>query len=179
MTIVSYKDNPKIRKEVSHLLVTSFPLSERPPVKYFFKGLEKDCNNLYAFYDKDVLIGFTYIIIFKDICYIFFLAVSPELRNKGYGASILSYIKEEYKDYRILLCYEEINEKYKDNALRIRRKNFYQRNGFKDNEMRNLEFGVIYESGYIGKSKVSYEEYVSLYTNSFGDFVIPYIKKAD
>lgn len=177
MKIISYKDNHKIRKEVSHLLVTSFPLSERPPVKYFFKGVENKPNNIYAYYDNDEFIGFTYIITYLDLCYVFFLAVSSNKRNMGYGTKILSDIKKRFKDRVIFLLYEEINDKYKDNSMRIRRKEFYKRNGFKDNKLIVNEFGVTYESGYIGKHKVDYDTYLNLYINSFGEFVKDYIKK--
>lgn len=69
------------------------------------------------------------------------------------------------------LCHEEIDEKYPDNELRIKRKDFYYRNGFKDNKLKTREYGVNYETCYHGQHLVSFEDYISLMTNFFGEIV--------
>lgn len=177
MKVINYKDNQVIRKDVSSLYVSAFPREERPPVNMFFASVELDNDDLLAFYDNNKFIGFTNLIFYKDIIYIFFLAVKDEYRNKGYGSKILQYLKESYKDKVLTLCYEEIDNKYKDIELRKRRKAFYYRNGFKDNEMKTCEYGVNYETCYIGPHKVAFKDYLGLYESIFGERVKEIIKE--
>ena len=125
MVVLNYKDNRNIKKDVKALFLSAFPKDERPPAYYFFSSALKETNNIYAFYEKEAFIGFIQLTTFKDICYVFFLAVKKELRCQGWGSKILSWIKEFQKDKVILLCYEEVDEKYKDNEARIKRRDFY------------------------------------------------------
>lgn len=176
MTVVNYKDNPLIRKDVEPLYVSAFPEDERPPVEMFFSTVTLKNDELLVFYD-DEFIGFTNLILYKDIVYIFFLAVSNKKRSQGYGTKILSYLKKRYKDKVLTLCYEEIDNKYEDNDMRKRRKSFYYRNGFKDNEMKTCEYGVNYETCYIGSHKVIFKDYIRLYESVFGERVKSIIKE--
>ena len=177
MRTIKYKDNKRIKKDVKPLFISAFPKEERPPAFIFFKNANRDTQDLYAYYDNDEFIGFASLTYYKDIVYIFFLAVSENKRNQGYGSKILNLIKEEYKDKVILLCYEEVDDKYPDNEMRIKRKNFYRKNGFIDNGVKTNEFGVIFETGYIGSHKVSFEDYVEIFILSFSEYCRPYIKK--
>ena len=177
MEILNFKNNRSIRKDIEPLYVSAFPEDERPPVGMFFKTVLLDNDDLLGFYDNNEFIGFANIITYKDICYLFFLAVIEEKRNQGCGSKILQLLKELYKDKVLTLCYEEIDDKYPDIDLRIRRKNFYYRNGFKDNEMKTCEYGVNYETCYIGSHKVSFEDYLGLYKSVFGKRVNKIIKE--
>ena len=176
MKFVNYKDDKRIKRDVKKLYVSAFPIEERPPVHIFFKAAKKENNDLYAIYDDD-FVGFTDLLIYGNLCYVFFLAVSEEKRNQGYGSKILSGIKELMEDKTIVLCYEEIDEKYPDIELRKRRKKFYYRNGFKDNELKVNEYGVTYDTCYIGKEKVTFEDYIKIYHSVFGERVYDMIKE--
>lgn len=127
----SYKTDNSIRKDIEPLFISAFPSDERPPADYFFSSFDKTNNHLYGFYDSGLFVGFSSVIIYKDICYIFFLAVKESQRNKGYGSQILKQIKDMYKDYVLLLCYEDVDPSYKDYENRKRREQFYMKNGFK------------------------------------------------
>lgn len=179
MKYLNYKDNPSIRKDIKPLYVSAFPEDERPPVDMFFDTVTLDNDELLGFYDNDEFVGFTNLITYKDICYLFFFAVKEDKRNKGYGTKILSIIKELYKDKVITLCYEEIDDKYPDIELRKRRKSFYYRNGFKDNKMKTCEYGVNYETCYIGNHNVTFEDYLGLYKSVFGERVKSIIKEIE
>ena len=88
---IYYQNQIYVKNDVSTLLVSAFPENERPPVDYFFKNFENDNNDLLAYYENETFIGFTALTFYKDICYIFFLAVSPIYRNKGYGVKLLKF----------------------------------------------------------------------------------------
>ena len=76
MTIISFNNNSNIRKDIEPLFISAFPKEERPESDYFFSSFDKENNHLYGFYDKKEFVGFASVIIYKHICYIFFLAVS-------------------------------------------------------------------------------------------------------
>lgn len=177
MKFVNYKTNQNIKKDIEPLYISSFPEEERPPAEMFFETVKLENDQLFGFYNKSEFVGFANIITYKDIAYLFFLAVSPEKRNQGYGSKILSILKEMYKDKVLTLCYEEIDDSYPDIELRKRRKNFYYRNGFKDNKMKTCEYGVNYETCYIGSHKASFLDYLELYKSIFGERVASIIKE--
>ena len=179
MIYKSLREHPEIKNDISPLYLSAFPMQERPPLDYFYYAVEnKKENELYAYYIEDKFIGFSYLTFYKDICYIFFLAVLEKERNKGYGSEILSLIKENNKDKVILLCYEEVDEKYPDYLLRKKRKDFYISNGFKNNTLKTIENGIIFETGYIGRHKVQYEDYQKIFVLGFGKGSERYLKKA-
>ena len=175
---VLFNNESNIKKDVTNLLVTAFPKKERPPVDYFFMSLKRKENTLIAYYEKDFFIGFSYSTIYKDICYIFFLAVAESYRHQGYGGEIIEDIKKSYPDYVILLCFEELDPKYPNYEERVKRKNFYYSHGFKDNKMKTNEFGVIFETAFIGKHRVDFSTYVEIFVIGFGEFARKHIKPA-
>lgn len=173
-----YEENKAIRKDVSKLYVDAFPRNERPPVNMFFRSFHKDSNHLFAFYEKEEFIGFCSTITYKDISYIFFLAVSKNYRQQGYGTEILSHMKKIYKDYVIVLCYEEVDKKYKDYDLREKRRQFYSKNGFQYNGFNTIEFGVNFSTCYYGKHPISFLDYQEIFRLGFGEFALNFLKMA-
>ena len=177
---IIYSNQENIKKDVGDLLVEAFPEDERPPVDIFFKNLEinKEHTRLIAYYDNNTFIGFTSLVFYQDICYLFFLAVSPTLRHQGYGSQILEMIKKDYQDYIILLAFEEVNPKYANYEERKNRRAFYFNHGFKDNGFKSNEWGVIFETAYIGKRKVSFNEYKEIFKIGFNVNPDKYLKEA-
>ena len=175
---IEYLDQLDIKKEVSSLLESAFPEDERPPTKYFFKSLEKKENKLFAYYLDNAFIGFAFLSFYQDVCYIFFLAVSETYRHQGFGGQIIEDIKKEYSDLVLLLCYEEVDPKYPNYEERVNRRNFYYSHGFKPNKLKTNEYGVIYETAYIGSHQVDFTSYQEIFVLGFGERNRPYIKEA-
>ena len=178
MKAKNYKEQPRIREDIEPLYISAFPEEERPPVDMFFDNALKEDNELLGFYENDEFIGFTNVLFYKDLCYVFFLAIAPVKRKQGYGSSILKYVTETYKEKRFVLCFEEVDEKYEDNSFRIKRRDFYYRNGFKDNKLKTCEYWVRYDTVYCGDHPVTFEEYLSIMVHCYGELAKKYIKKA-
>lgn len=176
---VKFDNQINVKNDVSALLVSAFPESERPPVDYFFTNFENDNNVLLAYYENDIFIGFSALTFYKDICYIFFLAVSPTYRNKGYGSQIIEILKKDYSHCILLLAYEEVDQKYPNYLERINREKFYLKRGFINNDLKTNEWGVIFQTAYIGHRKVTFEEYQQIFRLGFGDFALEYLQKAN
>lgn len=178
MIALNYLDNLQIRKDVEPLFVSAFPIDERPPADIYFESFKNHAKNtLYGFYKDGLFMGFASVVLYKDICYIFFLAIQDELRGQGYGSKILSMIKEMYQNDVILLCYEEVDKKYKDYENRRKRAGFYHKNGFIDNPLKTNEFGVIFQTAYYGNRPITFEEYQSIFRIGFGDWAVKYLKE--
>ena len=175
---IEYLNQLDIKKEVSILLESAFPIDERPPTKYFFKSLERKENKLFAYYSNNTFIGFTFLSFYQDVCYIFFLAVSEAYRHQGFGGQIIEDIKKEYSDLVLLLCFEEVDPKYSNYEERVNRRNFYYSHGFKPNKLKTNEYGVIYETVYIGSHQVDFSSYQEIFVLGFGERNRPYIKEA-
>ena len=179
MIVKNYLENKEIEKDVRPLFEEAFPVDERPPSNIFFSSFLGENNKvLLGFYEKNEFVGFTSLIVYKDICYIFFLAVSPTKRNQGWGGKILQYVKEKYQEYNILLCYEEVNEKYDNYSQRRIREQFYLNNGFKINPLKTNEFGVIFQTACIGTRTITFKDYQEIFRDGFGDWALKYLKDA-
>ena len=163
-----YKDQEKIKKDVSKLFLEAFPEDERPPLNKFLKSLNNKSISLLTFYEEKAFIGFAYLAFYEDICCLYFFAVSPSYRHQGYGGKILEILKEMYQDYVLMLCYEEVDSKYENYEERVSRKNFYLSHGFKNNIIKTNEYGVIYETAYIGSHLVSFSKYLEIFKMVFG-----------
>ena len=177
MICLEYKKHREIRKDIEPLFVSAFPSNERPTPDIYFDGFDHSDNILYGFYEDDKFIGFSSLVFFEDIAYIFFLAVNDNYRHQGYGSKILSMIKDMYHDYVILLCYEEVDPKYDDYDLRKKREQFYLKNGFISNDIKTNEFGVIFQTAYYGKHKVSFKQYQQIFLKGFGEWCLKHLKE--
>ena len=178
LTKKEYLDQLDIKEDVSRLLESAFPEDERPPTEYFFKSLEKKENKLFTYYLGDEFVGFSFLSFYQDVCYIFFLAVEESKRHQGYGGEIIEDMKKEYQNFVLLLCYEEVDPKYSNYEERINRRNFYYSHGFKSNKLKTNEYGVIYETAYIGSHQVDFTSYQEIFVLGFGERNRPYIKEA-
>lgn len=108
---------------------SSFPEVERFPtwlLRLFshFKGIYS-----LAFYDGDILCGFSYFLVNDETVFILFLAVNGEIRSRGYGSRIISWIKNEFPGRTIFLDAEKPDDHAPNNQQRLRRIGFYRRNG--------------------------------------------------
>ena len=164
-----YRNQENIIKDISELYLSAFPEEERPPLDKFLNSLKQKEITLLTFYKEDTFIGFAYLVFYQDICCLFFLAVSSNYRHQGYGGEILEILKKEYKDYVIMLCYEEIDPKYPNYEERVNRTNFYYSHGFIDNKIKTNEYGVIYETAYIGSHPISFTNYFQIFKLAFGE----------
>jgi len=88
-----------------------------------------------------------------DICYILYLAIEDSLRGNGYGSKVLKEVALRYPDKYIVLDIEEEDENAHNNIERIKRKNFYLKNGYKELQIysnwRNIKFEALSFNGSI------------------------------
>lgn len=84
----------------------------------------------YGIYDYETFVGLIYFVLLDGAALIFYFAVDENLRGNGYGSKILSAMKERYPETRLFLEIDKPDDRAKNNSMRLRRKAFYERNGF-------------------------------------------------
>lgn len=154
------KFNSKLYKEVNEIYKTSFPEEER--YISLNKMIKQKDTILYCLIDeKKTVLGIIYLMVYNNTIFVLYLAVNQNIRSKGYGAYLLNWCLEKYADKTIYLNIDEVDEKAEDYEIRLRRKNFYLRNGFYMTNLMSLEdvqnFNVL-----ANKEKVNINEYIKL-----------------
>ncbi len=109
---------------IRNLYFEAFPKEERYPYWALLRCAQSKNVDYLGISREGALIGLTYLVHYKNIIYVFYLAVRNSERNRGYGSQILQDIIAKNPDKKILLCIE-----FPNNTLRERRRNFYLRNG--------------------------------------------------
>ncbi|WP_169718365.1 GNAT family N-acetyltransferase [Paenibacillus massiliensis] len=123
----------------------AFPEEERVPMWILLWRAKKNHIHFKAFYDEHTFVGFTYLIVFKDITFVFYLAIDNQIRSKGYGSQVLTKIKEMYPNNRIILNIEAVEEEASNHEQRTQRKSFYLRNGYQNSKLTISQFNQSYE----------------------------------
>ena len=133
-----------IPDEVRSLYLGSFPPEERIPfgntMRTFGRG-----GDLEVFTDDGEFVGFCYSFEHDGNVFLVYIATRPELRGKGYGAMMLDEMRRIKAGRNIFLVLEGTDGSPED-AMRIRRKGFYLRNGCTDTGVRILSDDVYFDS---------------------------------
>lgn len=121
-----------------------------PPKEYLSpsKLIEMDEQrevDFWGLYDEDFFVGFMVVSLFEDMCYLFFLAIAPNIRSKGYGGHALQILNELYPNKQQVVDFEMIDASAYNNEQRITRKAFYVRNGYQETGKFISYCGVDYE----------------------------------
>ena len=162
----NYKDN---LKEIEYLYLTAFPKNERKP---FDLILEK-CNNgsieiISIQNDNSNFLGFAIMILHDDMVLLDYFAIAPESRGQNLGSTALKMLFERYKNKRFILEIENTEIECDNSEERKRRKAFYLKNGMSVMPFKVNLIGVEMEV-LTHNCEVTYEEYYSIYENTFSD----------
>ena len=129
LNFLDIKNNRECNKKVIKLYNEAFPKDEKIPIWLLKLLARKNKAKFYGIYDRKKFVGLLYNIYYKDIVFIFYLAINKETRGQGYGSKILELIKEKYNNHRIILCIEQVDKNSDNYKQRIKRKEFYIKNG--------------------------------------------------
>lgn len=127
-------DKTTMGPTVKELYLSAFPAYERYPFWLLdFKSRKKN-TDFYVVYDDNEYIGLLYLTYYKDLVYVFYLAIDPSQQSKGYGSKILQHLKDIYNDKRLFLNIEKVDPSADNYEQRVKRKRFYEKNGFKNTD---------------------------------------------
>lgn len=161
---------PNLRQifNIYKLYIKSFPKNERKP---FFLMLimwkKKTFEILSIEDDKGDFVGLAIVIRHKDLALLDYFAISSKKRNSGAGSKAFYLLKEKYKEQRFFLEIEDTSVESIDSVNRIRRKNFYLKNGMSSLAFKVKLFDV--EMELMGDNcNITFEEYHSIFKHLFG-----------
>lgn len=157
----------KKNKKVTKLYNEAFPKDERIPIWLLKILVRKNKAKFHGIYDNEKFVGLVYNIFYKDIVFLFYLAIDKGTRGQGYGTKVLDSIKQKYKNSRIILCIEPVDENSDNYEQRVKRKKFYLKNGFEDSNYIIKERNIIYEMLYYNEN-VALQEFEEMMKNYFG-----------
>ena len=113
----------------------AFPDNEKVNIDDFFNSGGKAKTEVIGIYSDNIFSGFIVLRILDNIAYIAYFAVVKELRCNGIGSKALVHLKEYCNGKQIITDFESVHEKSENSGQRIRRRNFYIRNGFYETGM--------------------------------------------
>lgn len=126
MKIKKYEN--KYYEQVKEIYEISFPKQER--YLELKDMINKDNTELVCLVENDTVLGIMYLIKYKNMIFVLYLAINPNIRSKGYGSYMLKWLLENNSNKNIFLNIEEVVEISSDYETRKRRMNFYIKNGF-------------------------------------------------
>ncbi len=111
------------------LYLSAFPAYERCDVKVLESHSQRDYVEWLGIYD-DGFKGMAYVLFDDRILYLLYLAVVEDDRGKGIGTKVLAMLRERYPGLKMYLNIEPPDDECDNREERLRRKAFYERNGF-------------------------------------------------
>ncbi len=133
-------DFGKIRK----LYNTAFPADERAPMWLLAVKAYKKSVDFWSLYRDGKWFGMAYVLNEDDLSYLFYFAVSESERGKGLGSAALKSLKKKYEGRRLFLALEQLDENADNYPERLKRRNFYLKNGLKPINRTIRECKVVY-----------------------------------
>ena len=139
----------KFEKDVYLYYLKIFPEDERKPLELLQSSYEKHYTRIIEILYKNEIIGFMILNKVKDKGYavLDYLAILPQYRNNKFGTKALQILLEQEKENSgIFIEIEKVGlgKDIEENLLREKRKNFYEKVGFKKLNFDLFLFDVIY-----------------------------------
>lgn len=155
---------------IYELYMEAFPEDERKPFKLIEEKVHEGKMEILALEEEEKFVGLAITILHQDMVLMDYFAIEASCRGQGIGGRAIELLKERYQDRRMFLEIEVIDENAANNAERIRRKAFYKSHGLTEAKIYVSLFGVEMELLTVN-CELTYDEYYSVYAETFGDFV--------
>lgn len=161
---------------IRRLYKEAFPKYERKPFSIIKNMSKTEKTDLWYFEDGEGFAGLAATINGADAVLIDYLAVVKRRRGGGVGTEMLSALLEHYSDLGVFLEIEEIDPTAKNNAERVRRKEFYLRQGLVPMDTHVKLFGVDMELLGV-RCHLDFDEYRDFYLTNYGKFAYDHIER--
>lgn len=139
----------KFKKDVYSYYLEIFPEDERKPIELLQASYEKSYTTIREILYKNEMVGFMVLNRVKDKGYavLDYLAILPQYRNSKFGTKALQILLEQEKENSgIFIEIEKVGlgKDAEENLLREKRKQFYEKVGFRKLNFDLFLFDVIY-----------------------------------
>lgn len=147
---------------VNALAKEAFPPEEYLAPSELVKMARSDSFDFLALLDEDTFVGFMAVMTYKSFTYLFFLAIDPDNREKGYGSRAIETLKAEYPNKTHTVDFEMLDDSSPNKAQREKRRAFYLRNGYRETGLFLSYLGVDYEVFFMGDSSFDADTFKSM-----------------
>lgn len=176
--MITLKKIPRFERSLIDLYKKAFPKNERKPICIINHLMRKNKCDFLAIQSGEENLGFFIILKDHNLVLVDYFAIKETARNKGYGKKSLEVLKDTYCDKRIVLEIESVGLGAQNEEMRIRRKRFYERNGFISTGAQmciyNERMELIYNKN--DSPIPDFQEYASLLENVLGKRLFGIIK---
>lgn len=152
---------------VKRTYLESFPKSERKPFGLMKLKAKQGVMELLAVFEKGRPVGLAITVLYRDMVLLDYFAIHRAYRGQNRGSVALALLKERYAGKRLILEIELPDEKAANREERVRRKQFYLKNGMVETGLKVCVFRVPMEVLTDGRP-VTYEEYHGIYRETIG-----------
>ena len=132
-------------REINNLAKEAFPPEEYLAPIELVRMSKANNFDFLLLTDSERFVGFMVVQTYKNMAYLFFLAIDSSCRSKGYGSYAIEALKETYPEKKQVVDFEMLDEKADNYEQRKKRRNFYLRNGYKETGLFLSYLGVDYE----------------------------------
>lgn len=154
----------------------AFPISERKPFALIFNTFHKGNTDVWYIHDNHTFIGLAITMNDQDLVLLDYFAIHENYRNQGYGTNALNKLNDLYHNQRLFIEIETTLEPSENQNERLKRKEFYLRNGMKELNIQANVFGVNMELlGF--KENITFEDYYNTYLHIYGKFSADHLKE--
>lgn len=154
-----------VNADLRELYQSAFPTQEQVPWGELIPLIGEMPLDLTAYYDAGQFVGFTIVYAYEKWNWLWYFAVSPEKRGRGYGSQILEHTINAYGSRPLILDMESPDQPAANHAQRLRRLNFYRRHGFRDSRARRSYGGVEYTIMINGEQEFTDQDYTDIINN--------------
>lgn len=164
--------------KIYRLYNSAFPRCERKPFSMICKMFRNKKTDVWYCTDNGQFVGLAITINSEDAILLDYFAMDKKLRGKGYGSAILNSVIIHYAPKTVFGEIETVFDDCEDLELRIRRKQFYLRNGLKEMGVMVYLFGVKMEL-LTSDETMTFEEYRDFYKNNYSQWAADHILPAE
>ena len=136
--------------QINFLAKEAFPPEEYLAPDKLVEMSRTDSFDFLALTESDTFIGFMVVQIYKNLAYLFFLAIDPSFRAKGYGSRAIETLQALYPNKKQVVDFEILDSEAPNSEERIKRRQFYLRNGYEETGLFLSYLGVDYEVFFMG-----------------------------
>lgn len=147
-------------------LTRDFPPTERRSLRNILTLTERDEYSTLGLFEANTLLGYAFFVRHGRDLLIDYFAILDGNRGRGLGSHFLRLIADYGKDAASLIAEIEDPDtahNEEERTRRLRRKAFYERNGFRDTGARVVTFGVHYRLIETGETTHTADEIRSIY----------------
>lgn len=168
LKLIDRKDKRFMKK----LYISAFPKCERFPFWLLVRCSKSSNVSFKPIVYKGIAVGIIFMVKYDNINYVMYLAIKEELRGMGYGSEI---VKDLVSRGIVILSIEKPDEANTDS--KIKRRNFYLRNGMYDTGYTYVDKGVEYsvlssDKDFLVTKDVMKKRYTRMSTNFILRFLI-------